>query len=167
MKKYLMLGAAFAALISTPVHSTGMSSSVECLAKNMYFEARNQGTAGWLAVTAVVLNRVNDKRFPNTICGVVTQGPTRPSWKNSSIRIPIKHSCQFSWFCNGKSDIPKHRKWYNQMVDFAEMILSGEVSFLDITDGALFYHADYVRPAWAKTKKRTIEIEDHIFYRFK
>ena len=167
MKKYLMLGAAFAALISTPVHSTGMTSSVECLAKNMYFEARNQGTAGWLAVTAVVLNRVNDKRFPNTICGVVTQGPTRPSWKNSSIRIPIKHRCQFSWFCDGKSDIPKHRKWYNQMVDFAEMILSGEVSFLDITDGALFYHADYVRPAWAKTKKRTIEIEDHIFYRLK
>ena len=53
------------------------------------------------------------------------------------------------------------------MLEFARMILSGEVSFLDITDGALFYHADYVRPAWAKTKKRTIEIEDHIFYRLK
>ena len=141
--------------------------SVECLAKNMYYEARNQGTAGWLAVTAVVLNRVNDKRFPNTICDVIKQGPSRPSWKNKNIRIPIKHRCQFSWYCDGKSDNPKQLKAYNQMVGFAEMLLSGEVNFLDITDGALFYHADYVRPAWAKTKKRTIEIEDHIFYRWK
>lgn len=162
-----MLGAALAALISTPIQATGMDNSVECLAKNMYFEARNQGTAGWLAVTAVVLNRVNDKRFPNTICEVVTQGPTRPSWKDPSVRIPIKHRCQFSWFCDGKSDNPKHEKSYNQMLDFAELLLSGAVDFIDITDGAQFYHADYVRPSWARTKKRTIEIEDHIFYKWK
>ena len=162
-----MLGAALAALISTPIQAIGMDNSVECLAKNMYFEARNQGTAGWLAVTAVVLNRVNDKRFPNTICEVVTQGPTRPSWKDPSVRIPIKHRCQFSWFCDGKSDNPKHEKSYNQMLDFAELLLSGAVDFIDITDGAQFYHADYVRPSWARTKKRTIEIEDHIFYKWK
>jgi N-acetylmuramoyl-L-alanine amidase len=126
-----------------------------------------QGTAGWLAVTAVVLNRVNDRRFPNTICEVVTQGPTRPSWKDPSVRIPIKHRCQFSWFCDGKSDNPKHEKSYNQMLDFAELLLSGAVDFIDITDGAQFYHADYVRPSWARTKKRTIEIEDHIFYKWK
>ena len=53
------------------------------------------------------------------------------------------------------------------MSNFAEMLLSGEIQFIDITDGAQFYHADYVRPAWAKTKKRTIEIEDHIFYKWK
>ena len=105
-----MLGAALAALISTPVQATGMDSSTECLAKNMYFEARNQGTAGWLAVTAVVLNRVNDKHFPNRICSVITQGPTRPARKNKNIRIPIKHRCQFSWFCDGKSDNPKQVK---------------------------------------------------------
>ena len=98
---------------------------------------------------------------------VVTQGPTRPSWKDPSVRIPIKHRCQFSWFCDGKSDNPKQVIPYNNMLEFARMILSGEVSFLDITDGALFYHADYVRPSWARTKKRTIEIEDHIFYRLK
>ena len=167
MKKYLILGAAAIAFISSSVHATEMSSSAECLAKNMYFEARNQGTAGWLAVTAVVLNRVNDRRFPNTICEVVTQGPTRPSWKDPSVRIPIKHRCQFSWFCDGKSDNPKHEKSYNQMLDFAELLLSGAVDFIDITDGAQFYHADYVRPSWARTKKRTIEIEDHIFYKWK
>ena len=58
-------------------------------------------------------------------------------------------------------------KSYNLMFDFAETILSGEIKFLDITDGAQFYHADYVKPSWAKTKKRTIEIEDHIFYTWK
>ena len=64
-------------VLVSPAHS--MESSAECLAKNMYYEARNQGTAGWLAVTGVVLNRVNDRRFPNNICDVITQGPSRPS----------------------------------------------------------------------------------------
>ena len=95
MKKYLILSAAAIAFISSSVHATEMSSSAECLAKNMYYEARNQGTAGWLAVTAVVLNRVNDRRFPNTVCEVITQGPTRASWKDSRVRIPIKNRCQF------------------------------------------------------------------------
>ncbi len=54
---------------------------VECLSLNMYHEARNQGTAGLLAVSNVVLNRVNDERFPDTVCGVVKQGPTRQSWR--------------------------------------------------------------------------------------
>lgn len=148
---------------STDVHIA----SAQCLAKNMYYEARNQGTAGWLAVTAVVLNRVNDKRFPNTICDVIKQGPSRPSWQNKNIRIPIKYRCQFSWYCDGKSDNPKDKQSYKLMFNFAEMLLSGEIQFIDITDGAQFYHADYVRPAWAKTKKRTIEIEDHIFYKWK
>ena len=78
---------------SSPVSGTEINydDSAECLAKNIYYEARNQGTAGWMAVTAVVLNRVNDSRFPNTICEVVEQGPTRPSWKNANIKIPVKN----------------------------------------------------------------------------
>ena len=50
---------------------------ISCMADNIYFEARNQGTAGWSAVASVTLNRVKDKRFPNTVCEVVKQGPTR------------------------------------------------------------------------------------------
>jgi hypothetical protein len=64
--------------------------SAECLALNMYHEARGQGIAGELAVTAVVLNRVNDKRYPDTICEVVEEGPTRASWKDPKVRYPIK-----------------------------------------------------------------------------
>jgi spore germination cell wall hydrolase CwlJ-like protein len=140
--------------------------SATCLAKNMYYEARNQGTAGWMAVTAVVLNRVNDDRFPNSVCEVVQEGPTRKSWQDSNVRIPIKHRCQFSWFCDGKSDKPKDKKTYNDMLGLADAILSNELPFYDITDGATHYHADYVTPAWAKTKTMTVEIGDHIFYKW-
>ena len=140
--------------------------STECLALNMYHESRGQGIAGELAVTAVVLNRVNDKRYPNTICEVVEQGPTRASWQDPKIRFPVKNRCQFSWFCDGKSDTPRNKKIYNRMYNLADAILDNEISFLDITSGATHYHADYVSPAWAKTKTKTVEIQDHIFYRW-
>ena len=140
--------------------------SSECLAMNMYHEARNQGTAGILAVSAVVLNRVNDHRFPDTICEVVEQGPTRASWQDPMVRFPIKNKCQFSWYCDGKSDVPHNKVDYQYFLELSTAILSYELPFLDITDGATFYHADYVMPYWAKTKTRTIEIEDHIFYRW-
>ena len=141
--------------------------SVECLAMNMYHEARNQGTAGQLAVTAVVLNRVKDNRFPNTICGVVKQGPIRPSWKRNGTFFPIKNRCQFSWWCDGKSDKPYNTKQYNYFKNISWIFLSKELDLIDITDGATFYHADYVTPSWAKSKIRTVEIEDHIFYKWK
>jgi len=148
--------------------------SAQCLALNMYHEARDQGTAGAFAVTAVVLNRVNDSRFPNTICEVVYQGPTRESWKTrqhkdlpSSERkyYPIKNRCQFSWYCDGKKDIPYNKKRYRELLDLSEAIMYDEISFVDITDSALFYHTDNIRPSWAKTKKRTIKIGNHIFYK--
>ena len=139
---------------------------VECLALNMYHEARNQGTAGILAVSAVVLNRVKDQRFPNSICEVIYQGPVRESWKRNGTYFPIKNKCQFSWYCDGKSDTPHNKKKYQELLDLSSLILYNELSFVDITDGALFYHADYVTPGWAKTKHKTVEIEDHIFYRW-
>ena len=147
----------------------------ECLALNMYHEARGQGTAGLFAVSAVVLNRVNDSRFPNSICEVVEQGPIRESWKtrrNKSLPeskrkyYPIKNRCQFSWFCDGKSDTPRNKKKYEELLDLAKLIMYNELILVDITDGALFYHADYVTPGWAKTKQKTVEIQDHIFYRW-
>ena len=139
---------------------------VTCLAMNMYHEARNQGTAGLLAVSNVVLNRVQDERFPDTICGVVKQGPTRKSWREDGGMIPIKNRCQFSWYCDGKSDEPNDEVTYEQLYELSVDILSTDFPYLDITDGATHYHADYIFPAWAITKARTIEIEDHIFYRW-
>ena len=86
-----------------------------CLAKNMYYEARNQGTAGRLAVSNVVLNRVDDKRFPNTVCEVVEQGPVRESWKKNGVMYPIRHTCQFSRFWDGKSDEATNVQEYEQL----------------------------------------------------
>jgi len=149
--------------------------SAECLAMNMYHEARGQGIAGVLAVSFVVFNRVRDKRFPNTVCQVIQQGPTRESWKTRKVKnlsptlrkyYPIRNRCQFSWWCDGRSDETKDTKLYARYLKIANGMIRNEFSLIDITDGATFYHADYVKPAWAKTKIRTIEIGDHIFYRW-
>ena len=137
--------------------------SAECLALNMYHEARGQGIAGELAVTAVVLNRVNDKRYPNTICEVVEQGPTRASWQNPQVRYPIKNRCQFSWFCDGKSDKPRDKKSWKWSQQIARLVVSGLLE--DVTGGATHYHAHYVSPKWRTTKTFTVKIGSHLYYK--
>ena len=133
-----------------------------CLALNVYHEAKNQSFIGQVAVAQVVMNRVKDPRYPNNVCDVVKQGLTY-KWKPS---LPIKNKCQFSWYCDGKSDKPSDEVTYEQLYELSVDILSTDFPYLDITDGATHYHADYIFPAWAITKARTIEIEDHIFYRW-
>ena len=136
-----------------------------CLALNTYHEAKNQSLVGQIATAQVVMNRVEDNRFPNTICEVVKQGPTRPSWEDPKKEYPIKHRCQFSWYCDGKSDVPKNEKAWKKAQDYAYLVLYNRIA-IDVTEGATHYHATYVRPSWAKTKKRTTRIEKHIFYRW-
>ena len=135
---------------------------------------RSQGLAGQLAVSLVVLNRVKDDRFPNTICEVVHQGPVRESWKTKGKVVPEESTNIFSntkplpvfWYCDGKSDEPKEPTTYGALYDMAMDLVYGDITVVDITEGATHYHADYVYPAWRKTKTKTIEIEDHIFYRW-
>ena len=136
-----------------------------CLALNTYHEAKNQSMIGQIATAQVVMNRVADDRYPNTVCEVVKQGPHRPSWENPEKEYPVKHRCQFSWYCDGKSDIPKNEKAWTKAQDYAYLVLYNRIN-LDVTEGATHYHATYVRPAWAKTKTRTTRIEKHIFYRW-
>ena len=107
-----------------------------CLAKNMYYEARNQGLAGQLAVSLVVMNRVKDSRYPNTVCGVVEQGPTRESWKKNGTYYPIRNRCQFSWFCDGKSDEPKEPTTYKRLLDLALVLVYDDIQIVDFTEGA-------------------------------
>ena len=138
-----------------------IETALMCLALNTYHEAKNQSMIGQVATAQVVMNRVADSRYPNTVCGVVKQGP---KYKGSD--IPVRHKCQFSWHCDGKSDEPKRdsKEWFKAQ-DYARIVLSGRIA-LDVTEGATHYHATYVRPAWAKTKTRTTRIERHIFYRW-
>tara|TARA_Y100000992_G_scaffold223930_1_gene155803 strand:+ start:311 stop:904 length:594 start_codon:yes stop_codon:yes gene_type:complete len=146
---------------------------VICLAENIYFEARNQGTAGWMAVANVTINRRDDSRFPNTICDVVYESQMEESWKTRNLDIPdnlrkynpVKNRCQFSWYCDGIPDEIYQKQLYREILAFSEAMLAKE-NILDITDGATHYHADYVLPSWARTKKKTTEIGDHIFYRW-
>ena len=154
-----------AAMTSYATSATAIDNETSCLALNIYHEARNQSIAGQIAVGQVTLNRMRDKRFPSTICEVVTQGPHRPSWKGTGEMIPIRNKCHFSWYCDGKSDKIRQKKTYSDIVDLSRMLM--KQNMIDITTGATHYHADYVSPAWAKTKTRTTKIEDHIFYRWK
>ena len=132
-----------------------------CLALNTYHEAKNQSMIGQVATAQVVMNRVADRRYPNTVCEVVKQGP---KYKGSD--VPVRHKCQFSWFCDGKSDEPKKdSKEWRMAQEYARIVLSGRI-VLDVTEGATHYHATYVKPSWAKTKTRTTRIESHIFYRW-
>ena len=79
---------------------------------------------------------------------------------------PVKHKCQFSWYCDGKSDEIKDHYTYNQLYVLAEGLVSTNFkTLLDITDGALYYHADYVKPKWSRHFEKTVKIGRHIFYR--
>jgi len=172
-----VVSASAAGVDVTPHDATQyLEKQATCLARNMYHEARSQGLAGQLAVSLVVLNRVRDDRYPNTICEVVHQGPVRESWKTRGKNVPesarkyypIRHQCQFSWYCDGKADtISKHdTEIFARIYDLSELILNPNITLLDITDGATHYHADYVYPEWRKSKTKTVEIGDHIFYRW-
>ena len=130
----------------------------ECLAENVYFEARGQGQAGWVAVAQVTLNRVQDTRFPNTICEVVKQGLTYESGH------PIKNKCQFSWYCDGKADEPQNENSWTKSVDHAVTMYSGG-EWRGLTEGSTHYHATYVSPSWAKEFTKIVQIGAHIFYR--
>ena len=138
-----------------------LETALVCLALNTYHEAKNQSMIGQVATAQVVMNRVADSRYPNTVCEVVKQGP---KYKGSD--VPVRHKCQFSWFCDGKSDEPRRdSKEWRMAQEYARIVLSGRI-VLDVTEGATHYHATYVKPSWAKTKTRTTRIEKHIFYRW-
>lgn len=134
-----------------------------CLAKNIYFEARDQGLASKMAVSLVVLNRVKHRQYPSTICEVVYQGPTY-SWKPE---FPVRNKCQFSWYCDGKSDKPKEIEAWNKALEIASLILYSAENLVDFTEGATHYHAVYILPQWASHLIKIGRIEDHIFYCWK
>jgi hypothetical protein len=124
---------------------------IECLAQNIYFEARSESEQGQLAVGHVVMNRVADKHYPNSACEVVKQGGEKR-----------RNRCQFSWWCDGRSDQPMNNKAWEQSVELARTIYMGYTK--DPTDGALWYHADYVNPRWSGTLVLVKKIGHHLFY---
>ena len=138
-----------------------LETALMCMAFNIYHEARNESMLGQIAVGQVVMNRVWDKRYPNTVCEVVKQAVT-----HKGTNKPVLFRCSFSWYCDGQvDDVNKDSKAWRYSLEYASIVLSGRI-VLDITEGATHYHATYVRPAWAKTKTKTTRIDRHIFYRW-
>lgn len=144
-----------------------------CLAENIYFEARSDTTAGQAAVADVVINRVQHRHYPDTICDVVYEGPLRESWKtrkNPDLKdserkyYPVRHRCQFSWYCDGKADTIHDKDAWAKAQYIAYQMIYAE-RFRGITEGATHYHAHYVNPTWAKQIQFVGTIESHKFYR--
>ena len=122
-----------------------------CLTQAIYYEARNQSLAGQMAVADVVLNRVENRRYPDDVCGVVFQGSKRTT------------GCQFSFTCDGSMKGRVERRAMVEAQTVATAVLGG--FRLALTDGATNYHANYVQPYWAPTLAQTAQVGDHLFYR--
>ena len=132
---------------------------VACLARNIYFEARNEPIEGMIAVAEVTHNRVEADQFPNSFCGVVLQA------RKSGQGMILINQCQFSWYCDDIPDVVANRPLYNRIYDMAEQYYAYRDYSVDITGGALYYHNTTVAPRWSYTFTRVAQIGQHIFYR--
>lgn len=150
--KVLQIKTSFAEL--TPA----VQKEVTCLADNILFEAGNEPEAGKIAVAIVTMNRVKSGNYASSVCGVVKQ--------------KTNGTCQFSWWCEDKprnASITRkltsgHQEMYNSIRDLAMFVYLNNDKVKDITNGATYYHADYVQPGWRHLKK-TVKIGRHIFYK--
>lgn len=124
---------------------------IDCLADNIYHEAGYEPDQGKVAVALVTMNRVQDPRYPKDICSVVKQ--------------KVKYTCQFTWFCQDKYT-NRQKTAYEESRDIALHVYANYEKIKDFTNGALFYHADYVNPHWRGLEKTTV-IGRHIFYKEK
>ena len=122
-----------------------------CLAKALYFEARGETVKGQFAVAEVILNRVDSRAYPNSVCAVVHQGTGR------------RNACQFSFTCDGKADNIREAEAYAAAGKIARVMLEGGPRAL--TKGATHFHTTQVRPRWAHRFPRTAHIGAHLFYR--
>lgn len=124
----------------------------QCLAEAIYFESVTEPLKGQAAVAQVVLNRVRNPTFPNTICGVVYQNE---DWRNR---------CQFSFACDRIPDRVTDKAKFKVAQDIALAVTAGKIYLKQVGDST-HYHATYVRPNWGRTMRKVGRIGLHIFYR--
>lgn len=148
--QYLRVAAPF---VFKPATADDRRRALRCLTQGIYYEAALEPTEGQEAVAQVILNRVRDPNYANSVCGVVFEGAERTT------------GCQFSFTCDGAlAQAPVGWAW-NRAKLVAERALAGHVSARVGT--ATHYHADYVHPWWAPTLNKLTQIGAHIFYRWK
>ena len=136
-------------LLSLPVPKS--NKQISCLAEALYFEARGEPIQGQLAVGEVILNRVEDMRYPSSICKVINQGTGR------------RFACQFTYTCDGKLETVHERKPYEMALKIAKILITTHDGKL--TRGSTHYHSNYVDPKWSKKFERVAKFGRHIFYR--
>jgi ribulose bisphosphate carboxylase small subunit len=128
------------------------ATSLRCLSEAVYYEARSEDERGQIGVAEVVMNRVRDHRYPDTVCEVVYQGSERVT------------GCQFTFTCDGAlAENPRGEAW-----DRAQLIATHVLLDLHrrVTGEATHYHTDYVDPIWRDSLIETRRLGTHIFYRF-
>lgn len=136
-------------LAALPPASGG--SEWECLAEALYFEARGETVRGLFAVGEVILNRVDSSLYPGSVCAVVNQG------------TGALYACQFTYTCDGYSDVIREPEAYTRVGKVARLLLDG--ADRGLTDGATHYHTRAVSPSWARRFPMTAQIGSHLFYR--
>jgi len=156
--------------ISDPVE---IHEELYCLAINSYHEARGESFDDKMATAQVVMNRVDSMKYPDDVCKVVTAGPVRESWKTRQhpdldkedrVYYPIRHRCQFSWYCDGRSDAIQNLDGWEDSVIAAFLVYTGFGE--DIVDGATHYYAhDKVNPSWARSMVVTVKLNGHTYLR--
>lgn len=126
---------------------------LQCMTKNIYWEAASEPFEGKVAVAQVTMNRMMSGKFPDSVCGVVEQ-------KTSFVRNVV---CQFSWFCESTHlTKPVYKKLYDESAEVAKMVMLEGFRLPNLKE-AMYYHADYVNPRWKKEK--ITQIGRHIFYK--
>jgi spore germination cell wall hydrolase CwlJ-like protein len=149
------------------ISSTTISKQeLTCLATNIYHEARGESDIGKIAVAHVTLNRVNSYNYPDTICGVVHQTVYSKWWlTNHGRKVPARNMCQFSWYCDGKSDKvdPFSRGWQESIYIAMAVLVE---KYHDPTHGAThYYNPRLANPQWAVHYEETATIGNHCFHR--
>ena len=122
-----------------------------CLTKNIYYEAGSEPFEGKVAVANITVNRMNDERYPKTICGVVQQ----------KTKIDQKFVCQFSWVCEKRLSMSTLSEKYLEALRVAKLVLL-EGYYIPRLDNSFNFHAIHVNPGWGK--KRVAKIGNHVFY---
>uniref|UniRef100_A0ABX1MX59 Cell wall hydrolase n=1 Tax=Aromatoleum buckelii TaxID=200254 RepID=A0ABX1MX59_9RHOO len=133
-----------------PKGKEAMDDPLTCLARSIYWETKGEDVAAMQAVANVVMNRLGQHEFPDTVCGVVKQGQE-------------SGACQFSWWCDGRPDDVAEPKPYAVAKEVARKALNGQL--LDRTHGATYFHHKRVTPRWSTIYTRTATIGAHHFYK--
>ena len=143
-------------LLLVLIPATAKADPQTCMAEAMYFEARSQGVVGMLAIGVVIRNRVKHPGYPSTVCGVVRQG------RLSDGRL-YKWQCQFTFYCDGKPEIPTDQEAWTTARSLAKIVLDSHLTMQGL-EKATHYHSTTVQPTWAERFRPAKQIGGHIFY---